>query len=106
METLLQLGGTFISGALLYLLLEASKYIGPGFDLKVFYKTNIEPLKWTALGSIILILVYSFLPQFVPFVETHAGEVDITSYEGILLSGATIGALIKGILYKKEKPSE
>lgn len=101
MEVFLKIGGTFISGAALFLVLEASKYLGPNFNLKIFYKTNIKPLKWSAVGSLILILVYSFLPGLMPFIETHTGEVNITSYEGIMLSGSIIGAIIKNIFRKK-----
>jgi hypothetical protein len=103
MEVFLELGGTFISGSFLYLVLEASKYVGSGFDFKVFYQTNIRPLKWAALGSVVLILVYSFVPQFMPFVESQAGEVDVTSYEGIILTGGVIGALIKNFFRKKRR---
>jgi len=101
-QLFLELGGTLISGALMYLLLEASKYTGSEFDWKIFYETNIKPLKWTGIGSVAIIIVYSFLPQIMPFVELHTnGEIEITSYEGIVLAGAFLGGVIKNFLNRK-----
>ena len=104
MQLFLELGTTFLSGALMYLLLEASKYSGKDFDWKVFYNTNIKPLKWTGLGAVAFILLASFTPQLMPFVEVQVGgEVDISSYEGIMLAGSILGAIIKNFLSREEK---
>ena len=106
-QVFLELGGTFISGALMYLLLEASKYTGAEFDWKVFYSKNIKPMKWTALGSVAIIIMYSFLPGMMPFVEVQTGgDIDITSYEGLILGGGLVGGVLKNVIRKKEKAAK
>lgn len=104
MQSFIELGGTFLSGALMYVLLEASKYTGPTFDWKIFYNKNIKPLKWTGIGSLAFIVLYAFVPQVMPFVEVQSGgEIDITSYEGIVLGGGVVGGILKNFFAKKEK---
>lgn len=100
----LELLSTFFSGALFYIIIEASKYTGPQFDPKVFYKKNLKPMKWTFLGAIGFMLLTAFVPSMVPFVEVQAGgEVNISSYEGIMLGGGIVGGILKAFIENKEK---
>lgn len=105
-EIFLKLLGTLLSGALGYLFLEALKYV-PLFEWKVFYKKNVIPFLWTLYGSILIVIIYSFLPQFMPFVENHVGgEIEIDNYSSLILSGGVIGALLKSLFVKQQKAAK
>lgn len=103
MQLFLELLGTFFSGAIFYIILEASKY-GQQFDVKIFYKKNIKPMKWTFLGAVGFMLLVAFVPTMVPFVEVQAGgEINISSYEGIMMGGTLVGGILKAFIENKEK---
>lgn len=94
-QEFLEVMGTFGSGFLSYLLLEAIKY-GKEFSIIVLWQNNIKPILWTLIGSTVVAALSIFLPQAMPFVEqTVGGSVDVTSYLGLSASGAIIGGLIK-----------
>ena len=106
LQSFLEVMGTFGSGFLTYLILEAAKY-GREFKFKTFWKTNLKPLLWSVVGSITVAAFAVFLPDGIPFIEETVGNtVDITSYSGLMISGTVIGGIIKAFFSNKKRKTE
>jgi predicted permease len=102
-QAFLEVMGTFGSGFLTYLILEAAKY-GKQFNFKVFWDTNLKPILWSVIGSIAVAAFAVFLPGGMPFIEQTVGEaVDITSYTGLMISGTIIGGIIKSFFGNQKR---
>ncbi len=93
----------FLEGVGVYLLAESGKHLFSGnFSISTFFKSNIKPIIWSVIGGVVLAAIYSFLPQILPFIQTQIGtEVNVLDWSALLLTGGSIGAIIKG-LTKKE----
>lgn len=101
-ESFLEIMGTFTSGFIAYLILESAKY-GKAFSFVTLWKTNVKPILWSILGSVVVAATATFLPGFVPFIEQSVGgPLDVTSYSGLMLSGTIIGGFIKALIKNNE----
>lgn len=106
LQSFLEIMGTFGSGFLAYLLLEAAKY-GKSFNLRVFWLSNLKPILWSLLGAVVVAAFSVFLPQAVPFIEQTVGEaVDVTSYSGLMISGTIVGGIIKASFSNQKMVAE
>jgi hypothetical protein len=98
----LELLCSFMGFVLLTLLGQAAKPIlERTFDIKVFYKTNVKTLIFTAIGGIIILIFTTFLPTYNFFIETLVGgKVVVDNIPTLFVTAGVLGTILKSFLKK------